>query len=396
MSLYNTTFAMIRFSRFALLIVLITYCLSAHCQTSYPADTDTAFNKSSGTPTITLDSNRITNVTNLGMLWGFIKYYHANVAAGKYNMDAELFRILPEVLAAPDKAGANAVMEKWVDHFGVPRGTDKTYDSIKVKFYPDYGHLFKEGNFSTSMIAKLDFIRTHRNAKDGHYYIALTAFINNPIFRNERPYDNMDLNDAGMRILSLFRYWNAIQYFYPDRHLMSVNWNNELTKTIPSFCQHDDTAGYYKALRRIAAKITDGHAITVRGSRSVNGVNKGYYTPITTMYAENKLVVTNCHDKFGVSKLIRPGAVIEQIDGVTIDSLEIKYRPGISASNYTAFRTYISRPTGALFVTQNPWIDLPVRYADDTLRVVRLPTLPFTAKIWLDNIFTSDTGYKLW
>ena len=45
-----------------------------------------------------LDSMQIENLTNLGLIWGFLKYYHPNIAKGNYNWDYELFKIFPEIL----------------------------------------------------------------------------------------------------------------------------------------------------------------------------------------------------------------------------------------------------------------------------------------------------------
>jgi hypothetical protein len=76
---------------------------------------DTAFNNGSGITVITADKPTTARLTNLGMLWGFLKYYHPAIAKGDYNWDAALFRVLPGFLAAPNDAAANDVLEHWVD-----------------------------------------------------------------------------------------------------------------------------------------------------------------------------------------------------------------------------------------------------------------------------------------
>jgi hypothetical protein len=46
---------------------------------------------------------QIENLVTLGKVWGFLKYYHPQIAAGKYQWDYALFRILPHVLEATSR-----------------------------------------------------------------------------------------------------------------------------------------------------------------------------------------------------------------------------------------------------------------------------------------------------
>ena len=44
-----------------------------------------------------LNETNLTNLALLGRVWGFLKYYHPEIAAGNFNWDYELFRILPTI-----------------------------------------------------------------------------------------------------------------------------------------------------------------------------------------------------------------------------------------------------------------------------------------------------------
>jgi len=65
-----------------------------------------------------LNPVKIDNLTNLGMIWGFLKYYHPSVAGGEYNWDASLFRIMPKILSAATKTEANTQLDCQADHRG--------------------------------------------------------------------------------------------------------------------------------------------------------------------------------------------------------------------------------------------------------------------------------------
>src|SRR5450755_3673086 len=84
------------------------------------AKLDTAFAGGSGIGVVSLTPVKIENLTNLAMLWGFLKYHHPAIARCDYNWDAALFRVLPGILSAQTKTEANIELEKWVDRLGKP------------------------------------------------------------------------------------------------------------------------------------------------------------------------------------------------------------------------------------------------------------------------------------
>lgn len=66
----------------------------------FPAEKDKEFDKGSGITSVSVDKSQIENLKTLGLIWGFLKYYHPNIAKGEYNWDYELFRILPKILSS--------------------------------------------------------------------------------------------------------------------------------------------------------------------------------------------------------------------------------------------------------------------------------------------------------
>ena len=139
----------------ALLVLCVMSCCLSCRQRHLPADADHEFDNGSKIATIATDSVKIKELANLGRLWGFIKYYHADVAKGGFNMDAALLRVLPQVLAAPTVTDANAVMERWVDGFGIPVACKNCFIPAKSdssKLLPDFGNLFDTGNLPPTLV----------------------------------------------------------------------------------------------------------------------------------------------------------------------------------------------------------------------------------------------------
>ena len=76
-------------------------------------DTDQEFDEGSGVTVTELSGTQVSNLATLGRVWGFLKYHHPAVDDGKAHWDYELFRVLPRVLEAVDRAAANAALLAW-------------------------------------------------------------------------------------------------------------------------------------------------------------------------------------------------------------------------------------------------------------------------------------------
>ena len=93
------------------------------------------------------------SLKQLGLIWGFLKYYHPSVTSGSYNWDKELFSILPAVMNAGDAAKRDAVFMKWIDGLGPV--TETTYPKAnEVKLEPDLKWIQQSG-FSEALSALL-------------------------------------------------------------------------------------------------------------------------------------------------------------------------------------------------------------------------------------------------
>ena len=301
------------------------------------ASLDTAFSNGSGIANITANKETITRLTNLGMLWGFLKYHHPSIAKGDYNWDVELFRVLPKLLAAPNATAANDLLEKWVDALPKPDSC-KTCQEIKkdstVKLMPDYGTIFNKDNLSKSLRDKLTYIKNNRS-QGRQYYLGMVEGVGNPEFRHENHYNRMSYPDAGYRLLALYRYWNMIQYFFPDKHLIGENWNNVLPEFIPVFANAADTTAYHLACLQLIARVHDTHA-NIWGSDPVLDKYFGkYFPPVQTKFIEDKLVVTGYYtDSAGIKDKLQKGDIIAKVDGTPVELLVKKFLAITPASNY--------------------------------------------------------------
>lgn len=306
----------------------------------YPAEKDIEHRDGSGIEDISLTDNNKKRLINLGMLWGFIKYHHPAVRSGNYNMDAELFRILPDVLKAKTDAEAYVAMEKWVDKFGQPDPCKKCITigkKVEVKMMPDYGYLFNENNLPQTLISKLKYIRDNLEKVDKQYYLSLNPYVSNASFDHEYQYRNMTYPDAGIRLLALYRYWNMIQYFFPNRHLTGTKWSKVLGKHLSDFCNAKDSKEYVLACTKLIVAIDDSHGMVGGIGSEVRKQMQGNLSfPFIVKYIENQLVITQLFDKEypEACKSLQVGDVIVKIDGKNVNGLIEEYKPLTPGSNF--------------------------------------------------------------
>ena len=371
-----------------------------------PAERDTSNYAGSGIASIPVNAELVNRLTNLGMVWGFMKYYHSGVQEGNHNMDARLFKFLPMMLAAKDSVQAMEFLERWVEMFGTPTACPECRDidsATDVAQKPDFSALFQKGRLSPSLLADLEHIRRNRSrGGPQHFYVSLYPGVENPQFKNEYAYPNEAYPDAGVRLLSLVRYWNYIQYFFPYRHLIGEDWNKVLPDMIPEFCNARNAAEYQSACLRMIARIHDTHANIWSNAEALDSVKGAFITPFRARFIEGKLVVTGYYYDALTSKPnsidtpLRVGDVIERIDGVPVEVLVKKHLPLSPASNYETQLRVMSTINGFLLRSNKKDLDVEVLRdgKSSSIKMQRLPvaSIAMTRKL---ELFQPKKGFAI-
>jgi C-terminal processing protease CtpA/Prc len=300
----------------------------------FPAEKDNEFDNGSGITSISVDKTRIENLKQLGLIWGFLKYYHPNIAKGEYNWDYELFRILPKVLDSNNSKNRDSVLIKWIDSFGeFSKGKETVIKSSELKIEPDLVWI-NNSNFSDELTTLLLKVK-NANRKKEHYYIGLQPGAGNPDFKNENAYSSMKYPDAGFRLLTLYRYWNIIQYYFPYKNLIEEDWKNVLSEFIPKFLDAKDENTYTLTVLELIGRVHDTHANIWSGNQSLNSHFGHRYASVELTFVESKPVVTGFYDeKFGKETGLEIGDIISTINNKPVEEIvkeSLKYAP---ASNH--------------------------------------------------------------
>ena len=270
------------------------------------------------------------NLYKLAKVWGFMKYYHPAIARGEVNWDYELFRILPEIGASD----FNAQLLKWIKARGkVESGEAPAQTEQNVKFAPSTQWI-SDKNFAGEKVSNELTKIENANRDKTNYYVSFFPNVGNPNFQNENAYPHMKWNDTGYRLLSLFRYWNIIEYFFPYKNLLEKNWDDVLKEYIPKMVAGADEQSYKLTLLRLIGEVHDTHANIWQMDNVIDDFFGTNIVPIEVKFIDNKAVVVQTFDQLNKNSHIKPGDVITQINGVSTDEIvaeKVNYCP---ASNY--------------------------------------------------------------
>ena len=304
---------------------------------TYKADLDSEFINGSKIEKIYSDKNSINNLYIFGLVWGYLKYYHPEIAKGYFNWDFELFRILPKILKCQDKTGRSKIILDWINKLGNIEPCEKCMDldTTNTKIVPDLGWIEDSSYFNKDLIQKLIFIKNNRN-QGKHYYFDFVPSVRNVEFQNENVYKDMNYSDAGFRLLALYRYWNMIQYFFPYKYAIGEDWKNVLKEFLPKFIEANDELSYRLTALELIGRVHDTHA-NIWGKDSVISEFIGnLYSTVEIKFIENKVVVNGFFDdSSGKLTNLNKGDIILSIDDEKVEDKIKRMLPYSPASNYT-------------------------------------------------------------
>ncbi|ROR28202.1 peptidase S41-like protein [Mobilisporobacter senegalensis] len=282
-----------------------------------------------------LDSNiRIDNLSNiqeenlytLAKVWGFVKYRHPSITSGDVNWDMELFRVMPKVIKAKSKEEAQRCMLEWLNQFPfeIPEVNEEDQQELleieKQKILGTNLSWIEDQSFLgadlSSYLKKLKEVIVLDTLK------AYAVFSDNGLvnLETESRYQSMKPEDSGMRILSLFRYWNIVEYYYPYKDITGEDWNKILRRMIPVFLQGEDRLSYVLAVSELTTFIHDSHAFVSDNQYVLEDYLGRYMPPVEFLNINGDIVIFKVTNENSGEKIpLQPGDIILSMDGISIE-----------------------------------------------------------------------------
>jgi hypothetical protein len=297
-------------------------------------DRDQEFAAGSRVELTSLSPIQTDHLTLLGMVWGFLKYRHASVVGGKVQWDFELFRVLPSVLAAPDKPALLRTLTQWVEKLGVPAGCNPCAQPPKdAVLRPNRAWIQDTTLLGAKLSRELQNIDTLRAPGVSQFYVTQVPGVGNPVFPQELAYQTMHPPDAGFRILALLRFWNIIEYWYPNREIIGEDWRTVLHDELPRLVAASTWDAYRLELLALIARVHDTHA-NLWSSLDVRPPRGACAWPVAVRFVEGRPIVAAFSDTVaGPGSGLAIGDAIVAVAGQRVDSLVEAWLPYYAASN---------------------------------------------------------------
>ena len=306
-------------------------------------------------------------LASLSKIYGFLKYYHPEVANGTFNWDQQFIEQLPKVLKATDKESLSQIYIDWIGSLGKIEKCRKC-DSKATYFDKNFDLSWTKDTvyFNKSLSLKLEYIEKNRIQGD-QFYVEKQP-VGNIKVTNEPEYKNFDYPSEEFRLLGLFKYWNIIEYFYPYKYLTDQKWDSVLKEMIPKIRNASNRKEYHLALQELIAKLDDTHAsITLSEEKSK-------YLPIKISHLDNKAVISGFYND-SIAKLnkLQLGDVILKLNDLDVrkeTQKNLKYVAG-SNSNIKFKLTYIK-----LFRGLDDTISLTIN-RNDSIKIIKTKRYDF-------------------
>ncbi|MDW3191673.1 MAG: S41 family peptidase [Cytophagales bacterium] len=314
-------------------LISLTFITMLSCSTAQDhnsVDLTEKYANGSGILLNPVKDQQLKDLVLLGKVWGFLKYYHPEVAKGTFNWDYELFQILSAFQETQQK-DHNALLIAWLDKLGEVTNcaTCRELDP-EAYLHPDHSWI----NELDNEVSKRLQVILKSEPPSTHHYVSFPSRGGNPNLTNELSYEHMPYPDEGYRLLSLFRYWNIIEYFSPYKYLTHKNWDDVLEEYITVFLGAKDELAYELSIMKFMTEIGDSHGWTIEGDeRYVEWLGR-YVPPIHVRFVEGQLVVTDFYkDEFKATIDLSLGTVITHINGRLVADIVKEKMPYYPASN---------------------------------------------------------------
>lgn len=315
------------------------------------------------------DPRTLPNLETLCRVWGYVKYHHPVFCDTlcRVDVDSALFALLPRVVHA-DRETRNRHLLDWVRSLGdyTPNRVDyeqalASYDLVETADLGWTADTVLLGGELSKLLQDLRYAE-----RDENFYLRMGTMENELGYRylslrNEKSYPTPQM-DSGLNLLTLFRLWNVIEYYAPNRSLTLHPWNEVLSTYIPLVGVETDPVRFSRLYFRLIRELNDGHAYApiemLFGQRML---------PVWPLQAEGRLFVGHSDDG-----ALERGDEVVAIDGEPLSERLELLREYASRSNEASLREAL-RLYG--LCTRRDTAEVVRRRAGvcDTLRVATVP-----------------------
>ncbi|AWW29080.1 hypothetical protein DN752_02400 [Echinicola strongylocentroti] len=322
-----------------------------------------------------------------GLVWGLMKYHHPLVSKGKYNWSEAFVKNVEKLERIKTQEALNLFLLNFINSIKPSKiKISNDFDGLFTKNY-DYDWISKFPATS-ELYKKLNALKLNTNISD--YYVSIGTLSIIPTFENEKGLEKFDVSIKSHRLLTLFSFWNAIQYFDVNKYLMDTDWEDTLDTLIPKFLICESELKYERLKAELVRALDDSHALYLN-QKLLDSLFK-YKPSFATNLVNDTLVVVATFDQNAEDyNKIKLGDKIVKIEGKSINRTILEnLSPYISASNYS----YLKRFSNWILRGQSDSLKITIARNDSLFSkcLPRYKDLPNTNQ----KVLSRDAPKKKW
>jgi len=253
----------------------------------------------------------------VGLVWGLLKYHHPEISKGKYNWDLEFITLFDKVVAVKNQDEMNDLLLGFISKYKTDKLKPKSLNSEKLFLKNvDYDWI-DSAVFGAELVKNLIEIKNNRNINN--YYVSTSKMSKMLSFENEKGFKDFDYAMKSHRMLLLFNFWNAIQYWDVNKYLMDTKWPDNLDALTQEFLSADTKLKFELVKLKLISKLDDSHSVTL----SVDVGNSFFsYKPVFSGKILNDSIVIDKIKNKNLAKKdgIELGDVIVKIENKNIST----------------------------------------------------------------------------
>ena len=290
-------------------------------------------------------------------VWGFAKYFGKNENAENVN---EILMISLDKLLNNNNLDKNdfcKILQEII--------SSRQNDSVK-NLYPNINDYALISNDWMSDTVYLNDKVKNMLEKMFENYNGKNVFATNigstGVVKFDKKSDFQDITNVCVRLWGLFDYWNAINYFYPNKNFMDLSWDLSLYEAIPRFIEAENEQHYRMAIYRLTTRLCDSHASL---PATVDTFLFGEYRPEFIMeLIDNEFVVNKMRNPETKNCSFEIGDIILKIDGEEPREFFDSLQAFVCGGNYWSNQYFVCN---AMLSRKESATDFTVLHGDDTL-----------------------------
>jgi len=274
-----------------------------------------------------------------GQVWSFLKFHHRAFTDGDICPERAFLDLLPQVAQLQDAASTSAFLGGWVKQLDtfVPEGISRKH-GLPKRLHPRLSWIATLGASHPELASTL--LRIFHDRSGYQQAVTRSSWGGNVAF----PEDPVPITDRGWVALGVCRYWGAVEYFSPYRHLMD-DWTLQLERVLPQACAAPDSnEALVELLQTLFRATHDGHAALFDESGIMLPRLDGDRLPFGLRYCEGGFYVSG-----SAVITVKVGDRVLAIDDQPLEDAFASFQPrhGVSRADVKARAFCLAMQIGA-------------------------------------------------